>query len=78
MLRYVYEAEARSGWSVSASHSDLVRALGSNRGNISVSLRNLEAKGLVHVSRTRGGKAESVWLTPAGKKQASQVAGSFE
>ena len=78
MLWYVYEAEARSGWSVSASHYNLVRALGGNKGNISSSLRNLEAKGLVHVYRTRGGKAESVWLTQEGKKQASQVAGSFE
>jgi DNA-binding MarR family transcriptional regulator len=71
MLRYVYEAEARSGWSVSASHYDLVRALGGNKGNLSSSLRNLEAKGLIHVYRTGGGKAEAVWLTPAGKKQAS-------
>ena len=27
-----------------------------NKGNVSISLRNLEAKGLVVVSRTRGGK----------------------
>lgn len=78
MLRYVYEAEARSRWSVSASYADLVRVLGGNKGNISISLRNLEAKGLVHVYRTRGGKAEAVRLTQEGKKQASQVTGSFE
>lgn len=78
ILRYVYEAEARSEWSVSPSHYDLVRALGSNKGTISISLRNLESKGLVHVNRTQGGKAESVWLTPEGKKRASYFAGSLE
>jgi DNA-binding MarR family transcriptional regulator len=78
ILRYVYEAEARSGWSVSPSHYDLVRALGGNKGTISVSLRNLESKRLVHVYRTRGGKAESVWLTPEGKKRACHFAGSLE
>ena len=78
MLRYVYEAEVQSGWRVSLSHYALVRALGGNKGNISISLRNLESKGLVHVYRTRGGKAESVWLTPEGKKRAFHIAGSFE
>ena len=63
ILQYVYKAEARSGWSVSPSHYELVRALGANKGTISISLRNLEAKGLVQVYRTHGGKAESIWLT---------------
>ncbi len=74
ILRYVYDAEARSGWSVSPSHLDLRRALGGNKGNVSTSLRNLEAKGLVVVYRTRGGQAESVWLTPEGKNKVSQYA----
>ena len=78
ILRYVFEAEARSGWSVSSSHYDLVRALGGNKGNISISLRNLESKGLVQVYRTSGGKAESVWLTPEGKKRSFHFDGSFE
>ena len=78
ILRYVYEAEAGSRWSVSPGHLDLVRALGGNKGNISISLRNLEAKGLVVVYRTRGGKAESVWLTREGKNRAPHFAGSFE
>jgi len=78
MLCYVYEAEARSGWSVCPSHYDLVQALGGNKGNISVSLRNLESKGLIRVYRTRGGKAESVWLTPEGKKWALDFVGSFD
>ena len=36
MLRDVYDAEARSGWSVSPSHIELVRALGGNKGNVSM------------------------------------------
>ena len=73
IVRYVYDAEARSGWSVSPSYFELLRALGGNQGNVSTSVRNLEAKGLVGVSRTRGGNAESVWLTREGTKRASQV-----
>ena len=78
LLRYVYDAEARSRWSVSPSHLELVRALGGNKGNVSTSLRNLEAKGLVVVHRTRGGQAECVRLTPEGKNRASFFAGSFD
>ena len=78
ILRYVYEVEARSRGIVSASHVELTRALGGNKGNVSLSVRNLEAKGLVAVSRTRGGKAEAVALTREGKNRASLLAGSFD
>jgi len=70
ILRYVYDTEAHSGWVVSASHLELTHALGGNKGNVSVSLRNLEAKGLVTVYRTSGGKAEAVSLTEEGKNRA--------
>ena len=42
-----------------------------NKGNVSISLRNLEAKGLVVVSRTRGGKAEALALTREGKNRSA-------
>ena len=78
ILEYVYAVEARSRGMVSASHVELTRAVGGNKGNVSLSVRNLEAKGLVMVSRTRGGKAEAVALTREGKNRASLLAGSFD
>lgn len=73
MLQWIYEAEARSEWRISPSYVDLRRALGGNKGNMSVSLRNLESKGLVKVSRTSGGQASSVSLTKEGKNRASHL-----
>ena len=73
MLAWIYEAEARSGWHISPSYFDLRRALGGNTGNMSVSLRNLEAKGLIQVYRTSGGQASSVWLTKAGKNRVCKL-----
>jgi DNA-binding MarR family transcriptional regulator len=54
---------------MAASHPDLVRAMGTEKGNLSHSLGNLEAKGLVRLTRTAGGKAEAVDLTPAGRQE---------
>jgi DNA-binding transcriptional regulator GbsR (MarR family) len=78
ILQYVYAAETRSRGMVSASHLELMRAVGGNKGNVSVSMRNLEAKGLVTVARTPGGHAEAVALTWEGKKRAALLAGSFD
>jgi len=39
-------------------------------------LQTLEARGLIVISRSPGGHAESVWLTPEGQKWASQLTGS--
>jgi DNA-binding MarR family transcriptional regulator len=54
---------------MAASHQDLVGALGADQGNLSHSLGTLEAKGLVRITRTAGGKAEAVDLTPAGRRE---------
>jgi hypothetical protein len=59
-------------------HQDLVRALAGDKGNISHSLRPLEARGLIVIGRSPGGKAQSVWLTWPGQKRASQLAGSCD
>jgi len=48
------------------------------RFDLSHSLHNLEAKGLVRIVRTPGGKAEVLDLTPQGRKLAAQLAGSCE
>jgi DNA-binding MarR family transcriptional regulator len=74
ILQTIYEAEASRQWTTSPSHYEVRQAVGGNQGNFSVSLRNLEAKGLITVYRNRGGQADSVWLTKAGKKRASNLA----
>jgi len=78
ILHYVYAVEARSRGIMSASHAELMHAVGGNKGNVSISLRNLEVKGLVVVFRTRGGKAEAVALTREGKNRASLLPESFD
>ena len=72
MLQWVYEAEAGSGWRIRPGYYELRRAVGGNKGNMSMSVRNLETKGLVPVERTSGGQTSTVWLTEAGKNQAAQ------
>lgn len=78
ILGYVYAAQARSGWHVTPSYVELVRALDGNKGNVSTSVRNLEAKGLIEVYRTQGGQTTSIWLTPMGKNRASVSTKSFD
>jgi hypothetical protein len=73
MLEWIYAAEARSGWRLSTSYFALRRGLGGNNGNMSVSVRNLEAKGLMKIYRTSGGQVSSVWLTKAGKNRVENL-----
>jgi DNA-binding MarR family transcriptional regulator len=61
---------------VSSSHEELVRVLPGDKGNISRSLHTLEARGLIVIGRSPGGKAESLRLTPEGQKWAAPLAGS--
>jgi DNA-binding MarR family transcriptional regulator len=64
---------------MAGSHMDLVQALAHDKGNLSRSLQNLEAKGLIKVSRTPGGKkAEAIDLTSQGRQRAAQLTGSCE
>jgi DNA-binding MarR family transcriptional regulator len=78
ILRWLVADEQRTRGMISSSHPELVAALSSAKGNISHSLRRLETQGLVVMIRTPGGKTESVYLTPAGRQQALQRAGSYE
>ena len=55
------------------SHYELVKALGGDKGNISHSLRTLEARGWIAIGRTSGGRADSLDLTPAGLEKASEI-----
>ena len=66
---------------MAASHEDLVRALGArghDKGNVSTSLTGLEAKGLVRITRTAGGKAEAVDLTAEGRNRVARLTASCD
>ena len=70
ILAWLVAEDQRMHGTTATSHEDLVRALmarGHDKGNVSTSLKGLEAKGLVRITRTPGGKAEAVDLTPAGR-----------
>ena len=58
---------------IARSHEALVQALGGDKGNISHSLRTLEARGWIVLGRTPGGRTESLYLTPTGLEQASEI-----
>ena len=79
ILAWLLADEQRTRGTMAASHEDLVQALvarSHDPGNISTSLTGLAAKGLVTISRTPGGKAEAVALTPEGRHQVARLGGS--
>ena len=78
ILAWLAAEEQRTRGTISASHEDLVRAMAHDKGNLSTSLRNLEAKGLIRITRTAGGKAEAVDLTLEGRQRIAQLMGSCE
>jgi DNA-binding MarR family transcriptional regulator len=78
MLRWVATDHQRTRGMITSRHQDLVRALPGDKGNMSHSLQPLEARGLIVIGRSPGGKAESVWLTSEGQKWASQLTGSCD
>jgi hypothetical protein len=63
---------------MAASHEDLVHALAHDKGNLSHSLHNLAAKGLVTIARTPGGQAQAVDLTAAGRQRVAALRGSCD
>ena len=62
----------RTSGALASSHEELVKTLGSDKGNSSHSLRTLEARGWLVLGRTPGGRAESLYLMPAGLEKASE------
>ena len=75
-LAWLVAEDQRTRGTMSASHEDLVRAMAHDKGNLSASLKGLEAKGLVTITRTPGGKAEAVDLTPAGRHRVAALTAS--
>ena len=62
------EATATRATAPLCSAAPIVRG---NTGHVRISVRTLEAKGLVVVSRTRGGKAEALALTREGNNRSA-------
>jgi DNA-binding MarR family transcriptional regulator len=54
ILAWLVVEEQRTRGTMAADHRDLVRALGHDKGNLSHSLANLAAKGLVTIARAPG------------------------
>jgi DNA-binding MarR family transcriptional regulator len=78
LLAWLARDEQRTRGMILSSHPDLVGAIQGDKGNISHSLRTLEARGLLVIVRTHGGKAEALYLTAAGQKWARQFVGSCD
>ena len=66
---------------MAASLADLVRALvvlGFDKGNVSTSLKGLEVKKLITITRTPGGRAEAVDLSAEGQNRVASLKESCE
>ncbi len=78
ILRHLLLSHQRTRGTLAMSHLELVQAIGGDRSNIGHSLRTLEARGLITIGRTPGGKAQYVALTPEGLQLTSAVTQSGE
>lgn len=63
---------------MSASHEDLVRAMGPDKGNLRTSFKGLEAKGLVTITPTPGGRPVAVDLTRERPNRVASLTDSCE
>jgi hypothetical protein len=72
-LRWLRTDHQRTRGVLARSHEEWVKALGSDKGNSSPSLRTLAARGWIVLGRTPGGRSESLYLTPAGLEKASAI-----
>lgn len=73
MLRWLLADHQRTRGVLASSYAELVKALGGDKGNISHSLRTLEARGWIVRGQTPGGRTESLYLTPTGLEKASEI-----
>lgn len=78
IFRWLLADEQRTGGSTSSSHWELVRGLRGDKGNISHRLHRLEARGLIVIGCSSGGKAQYLILTTEGQKWAANLSGSYE
>ena len=73
ILRWLAADQQRTRGMIVSSHEDLVKALPADKGNLSRSLRTLEARGWIVLGRSPGGKAQHVTLTSEGAQRASEM-----
>jgi DNA-binding MarR family transcriptional regulator len=73
ILRWLAADHQRTRGMIVSSHEDLVKALPADKGNLSRSLRTLEARGWLVIGRSPGGKAQHVTLTPEGSQRALEI-----
>lgn len=78
ILCWLDAEERRTDRLFSSSHQKLVQTLPHAKGNISHSLRLLEARGLVEIGRSPGGQSEYIRLTSEGYQKASEISGSYD
>lgn len=78
LLAWLATDEQRTRGVIARRHQELVGALQGDKGHIRHSLYTLEARGLLGIVRSRGGKAEALYLTAAGQKWAHQFTGSCD
>jgi len=78
ILEHLWIEYQRTRGSTSSGHTELVKTLSYDKGNVSHSLVTLEKHGLITVGRTPGGLAENVILTKIGRELVVKLAGGCE
>jgi DNA-binding MarR family transcriptional regulator len=81
ILAWLWADDQRTRGTMAASHADLALALvawGVDKGNVSTSLTGLEAKGLITITRTPGGRAEAMDLIAVGRNRVAALAASCD
>jgi len=73
ILRWLVADAQRTRGGTASSHQELVEGVWGDKGNISRSLRTLEAREWIVIGRTLGGQAEYLYLTPKGYEKASEI-----
>jgi DNA-binding MarR family transcriptional regulator len=81
ILAWLVVEDRRTRGTMATDHQALVRALvvlGFDKGKVSTSLKGLEAKGLITITRTPGGRTEAVDLTTEGRHRVAALTASCE
>jgi DNA-binding MarR family transcriptional regulator len=78
ILTWLATEEASTRGTMAADHRDLVEAIAHDKGNLSTSLKGLEVKGLIRITRTPGGRAQAVDLTSEGRNRVAALTGSCD
>ena len=78
LVRWLAADDKRTRGMIASRHPELAAALPSAKGNMSHRLRCLERQGVIVMTRTSGGKTESVHLTAVGRQKVLALSGRYE